>query len=74
MEENDIRRAGEFLASLKNITAVRLLAYHAMARSKFTAIDVEDTMPHVEPPTVDDLETVAEILRGYGLNAINSKK
>ncbi len=74
MEENDIRRAGEFLAGLKNIMAVRLLAYHAMARSKFTAIGVEDTMPHVEPPTADDLEAVAEILRGYGLNAINSKK
>jgi len=74
MEENDIRRAGEFLSKLANIVAVRLLAYHAMARSKFTAIGVEDTMPHVEPPTVDDLEAVADILRGYGLNAINSKK
>ena len=74
MEENDIRQAGKFLAGLKNIMAVRLLAYHAMARSKFTAIGVEDTMPHVEPPTVDDLEAAAEILRGYGLNAINSKK
>ncbi len=74
MEENDIRRAGEFLSKLENIVAVRLLAYHAMARSKFTAIGVEDTMPHVEPPTVDDLEAVAENLRGYGLNAINSKK
>jgi hypothetical protein len=45
-----------------------------MARWKCTGIGVEDTMPHVEPPTVDDLETVAEILRDYGLNAINSKK
>ena len=74
MDENDIRLAGEFLSRLENITAVRLLAYHAMARSKFTAIGVEDTMPHVESPTADDLEAVADILRGYGLNAINSKK
>jgi hypothetical protein len=42
--------------------------------SKSTEFGVEDTMPHVEPPTVDDLEAVADILRGYGLNAINSKK
>ena len=74
MDDNDIRQAGEFLSKLEHIVGVRLLAYHAMARSKFTAIGVEDTMPHVEPPTVDDLEAVAEILRGYGLNAINSKK
>ncbi|MCR4574042.1 MAG: glycyl-radical enzyme activating protein [Lentisphaeria bacterium] len=74
MDEAAIHAAAEILAPLENIVAVRLLAYHAMARSKFTAIGVEDTMPHVEPPTADDLETVAEILRGYGLNAINSKK
>lgn len=74
MEEKDIRRAGEFLSRLRNIVGVRLLAYHAMARSKFTAIGVEDTMPHVESPTAADLESAAEILRGYGLNAINSKK
>lgn len=74
MDEAAIRAAAELLAPLENIVAVRLLAYHAMARSKFTAIGVEDTMPHVEPPAADDLETVAEILRGYGLNAINSKK
>lgn len=74
MSEDDLRAAGKFLKDLPNITAVRLLAYHSMARSKFIAVGDEDTMPHVESPTVDDLEAAAVILREYGLNVINSKK
>lgn len=74
MSEEDVSRAGQFLGTLANISAVRLLAYHDYARSKFTAVGHEDTMPKVEPPTVDDLEQAAEILRRHGLNVINSKR
>lgn len=74
MSEADLRAAGEILGTLPNITAVRLLAYHSLARSKFTAIGVPDTMPDVPSPTAEDLEAAAVLLRGFGLNVINSKK
>ena len=72
MSVNDIAEAGEILAPMKNITAIRLLAYHSMARAKFAAVGHIDTMPDTAPPTADELEKSAEILRSYGLEVINS--
>lgn len=70
MAEEYLRKAGEFLSGLNNITAVRLLAYHDFARAKFTAIDDPDTMPDVPAPTVEELRTAGTILKTYGLNVI----
>ena len=74
MDESDLRAAGAFLAPLKSVSAVRLLSYHSLARSKFKAVGHPDTMPDVPSPDVDTLEKCAEILRTYGLKAINSLK
>ena len=74
MEEGDLRAAGEFLAPLKSISAIRLLAYHSLARSKFQAVGHPDTMPDVPSPDADALERCAEILRTYGVKVINSLK
>ena len=70
MAESDLRAAGESLSPLKHVSAVRLLAYHALARAKFKAVGHPDTMPDVEPPNADALEKCAEILRGYGLEVL----
>ena len=72
MSEQDLHAAGEFLSSMKNISAVRLLAYHSLARSKFKAVGHPDTMPYVESPTAEMLEECAEIIRSYSIKAINS--
>ena len=72
MSEDDLRAAGTFLAPLKNISAVRLLSYHSLARSKFQAVGHPDTMPDVESPDAETLEKCAEILRSYSINAVNS--
>ena len=74
MAESDLRAAGEFLGKLKHVSAVRLLAYHSLARSKFKAVGHPDTMPDVESPDVEALEKCAEILRSYSINAVNSLK
>ena len=74
MEPETLRQAGRILADCHAVTAVRLLAYHDFARSKFTAVGLPDTMPRVTPPDVNDLEDAAQILRGFGLNVINSKR
>ena len=74
MAEDDLRAAGEFMAPLKSISAIRLLAYHSLARSKFQAVGHPDTMPDVPSPDADALERCAEILRQYGVKVINSLK
>ena len=72
MAEADLHAAGEFMAPLKSISAIRLLAYHSLARSKFQAVGHPDTMPDVPSPDADALERCADILRTYGMKVINS--
>ena len=68
--DDDLRGAAEFLAPLRSVTAVRLLAYHAFARSKYRAQGKTDTMPDVPPPSPDELARAAEILNQAGLRTI----
>ena len=74
MGEGDLRAAGEILGRLKHVSAVRLLAYHQLARSKFEAVGHPDTMPDVPAPDAEALEKCAAILRRYTGNVINSLK
>ncbi|HAL48109.1 MAG: glycyl-radical enzyme activating protein [SAR202 cluster bacterium] len=68
--EEQVGQAAEFLAGMDNITAVRLLAYHSMAVSKYTSLGKDSTMPDVESPDTDAMAKVAEWVRGYGLTVI----
>ena len=72
--QEDLQATGAILKPLKHITAVRLLAYHSLARSKFLAVGHPDTMPNVPSPTCEDLEDAATLLRAFGLPVINSLK
>ncbi|MBR6373863.1 MAG: glycyl-radical enzyme activating protein [Victivallales bacterium] len=71
MDVENIKAAGACLAKLDNITAVRLLAYHSMARSKFKAVGHKDTMPAVPPPTELEMAQVEKELASFGLKVIN---
>ncbi len=72
MEPADLHAAGEFLGALRNVTAVRLLAYHGLARSKYQTVGHTDTMPQVDSPSAEDLDRSAALLTPYGLRVINS--
>ena len=73
--ESDLRGAGEILAALEHVSAVRLLAYHSLARSKFLAVGRPDSMPEVGSPDAEMLEEYAGILRRYySGNIVNSLK
>ena len=74
METELVRAAGAFLAEIKSIKSVRLLAYHSLARSKFKAVGLADTMPDVQAPDSDALEQIAVQLRAFNLKVINSLK
>ncbi len=74
MDEAALRGAGAFLGKLPNLTVVRLLAYHSLAHGKYQAVGREDTLPDVESPDEEALEQSAEVLRGYGLNVVNTLK
>ncbi len=63
MSDADIEKAGEILRPLTNLVGVRLLPYHDLARSKFIALGLPDTLPHVSTPGGDVLRHVAARLR-----------
>lgn len=67
--DNQADKILEFVKELKNLIRVRVLAYHDFARSKYAALDFEDTLPK-EIPDSDVLETVRENFRNNGIECI----
>lgn len=71
--EEILKATGRFLGSLR-IECVKLLPYHDLARSKYRALGMPDTMPEAESPDDATLEQAAELLRGFGLNARSGRE
>ena len=72
-DEKTLRGIGAFLQNL-NITRVKVLPYHSMARSKYAALDMHDTMPDVPSPTDEALQKAVDTLKSYGINAISGRE
>lgn len=59
----EFETVGKILAAVPSVIAVRLLAYHSMAREKYRAAGMRDTMPQVDPPSMEHLLHLASILK-----------
>ena len=62
----EIEKMGELLSGLKNLTKVKVLAYHNYAGSKYQSIGMTNTLPE-QLPTENELSKAKEELREYGL-------
>lgn len=71
--DENMEATGAFLGKLK-IEAVKLLPYHALARNKYKALQMSDTMPDAHSPTEEELGHAAEILQKYGLAARSGRQ
>lgn len=67
-DDEQVTRMGEFLAGL-HIERVKVLAYHSMARAKYAALGMVDTMPRVDSPTDSEVQSVVMRLQQLGVNA-----
>ena len=72
-DEKTLRGIGAFLQNL-NITRMKILPYHSMARSKYAALDMPDTMPDVPSPTDEALQNAVALLKSYGINAVSGRE
>ena len=63
--EGEFEAAARFLAKMPSAVAVRLLPYRSLARSKYRAAGIADTMPDAPTPDTVFLETRAVILRRH---------
>ena len=68
LNDGEISKIGEFLRG-KPIKKVTVLKYHDLARSKFHALGMQDTMPENKTDTSAASHAV-DVLRSYALNAI----
>ena len=59
--DENMEQTGEFLGKL-NIECVKLLPYHALARNKYLALQMTDTMPEADSPTDEQLQRGADSL------------
>ena len=58
----EFARAGEFLKTVAAVVSIRLLPWHR-AEGKYAICGIEDPMPETEPPSAENLEDLAAILR-----------
>jgi pyruvate formate lyase activating enzyme len=66
-DEENLRAAGTFLASLMQVPHVELLAYHNIAEAKYTGLGREYALPGIQSPTPERMKESAAILSSYGL-------
>ena len=56
----------DFLENIKTLTKVRVLPYHNYAGSKYSALEMENTLPK-DLPTDDEIKAAKETLRARGI-------
>lgn len=68
--DGECEAIGSFLSGLSGITKVKVLGYHSHAKGKYGALGLPDTLPEVTV-TAQDVCKPVEMLRRWGLNAVN---
>ena len=63
VNDDQIEKIGRFLKDIKNLTKVRILPYHNFAGSKYEAVDMENTMGEILPPSQAMVDMAKDILK-----------
>jgi pyruvate formate lyase activating enzyme len=67
-DEENLRPMAEFLASLRHIPPVELLAYHKIAEAKYAGLGREYALPGVRSPSQERMKAIVSYLCEYGLD------
>ena len=62
----DIEKMADFLENIKTLTKVRVLPYHNYAGSKYSALEMKNTLPK-DLPSDDEIKAAKETLRARGI-------
>ncbi|MBN1686526.1 MAG: glycyl-radical enzyme activating protein [Spirochaetales bacterium] len=62
-DPDNIAAAGQFIAGLDNVVAVKLLPYHNFAGTKYDSVGRTNTLPVVEPPSQAEMVSLAKRIR-----------
>ena len=67
--DTETEKIADFLRSLKNVKAVKVLPYHNYAGSKYEALNMENTMPETLP-TNEQMEAAVDIFTRSGFRGL----
>ncbi len=67
--DGEITEIGKFLSEQSGIKAVKVLKYHSMSESRYTALGIPCTLPNTATLS-NDVTDAVNILRSFNLNAI----
>ena len=62
-DEQDLRKTGEFIRSLGNVTKVEVLPYHSMGADKWKALGMDYRLDRTLPPSSEAVSMVLSILK-----------
>lgn len=68
--DGECEKIGAFLQTVQGIEKVKVLQYHPFASSRYDALDMANTLPDTKT-SFDDVENAVNILKKYGLIAVN---
>jgi len=71
--DDQCEKIGEFLRDLRGIRKVKVLQYHDLAASRYEALGMENTLPKTRTEPAD-VQRAVELLRRYGLNAVDGTR
>jgi pyruvate formate lyase activating enzyme len=66
-DDANIRQTGAFAAALPHLSRVDLLPYHHTGVDKYNRLDRAYGLPETRPPSSERLASIAQTLRGFGL-------
>ena len=64
--DQEIEKIAYFISNLNNIVKIRILPYHDYAHSKYSAIDMQDTLP-CKIPDFESIENAKKTFLKYGV-------
>jgi pyruvate formate lyase activating enzyme len=66
-DEENLRRIGQFAATLPGVELISILPYHRTAQDKYTRLDKTYTIADIRPPSDERMVEIARMLGGFGL-------
>lgn len=66
-DQDNIRRTGEFVASLKRVSTVHILPYHKAGAEKYRRLGLSYKLPGLEPPSQEHMQEIKALLEEYGM-------
>ena len=68
--DDQMEKIADFIETLKNVTKVKILPFHNFTDTKYEALGMENTMPKIDAPALDEIEKARKTFESRGIIAV----